>query len=324
MREAVTTRAHTEEMLAEAGADITVEPWGEGRVVTRARPRAPSPSTGTVPGDPSAAGFFVVAGCVVPGSAVEVAGVYSGPARLGFVVGPRSAWARAGHPRAGRARAPRPSGRRAGPAARHRGAGRARSPRSTRSRSSPWPPPSPRGRPSSPTWASCGSRRSTGWPRVADMVEAFGARPRGRRRHAGHHRRRRARCAAARFDSRGDHRMAMAAAVAALAAGPGERSLITGFAAVDDQLPRLRRRPRTPDRRSRPGATSASSPSTAPPAPASRPSRGRGRASGARPPRHRRHVPGRGRPRARARHRPRRRRRGGGTRRGGAHRGRAG
>ena len=62
---------------------------------------------------------------------------------------------------------------------------------------------------------------------VADMVEAFGARAtvegdtlsitgvggplRG-----------------ARFDSRGDHRMAMAAAVAALAAAPGERSCSPG------------------------------------------------------------------------------------------------
>ena len=33
VREAVTTRTHTEEMLAEAGADLTVEPWGEGRIV---------------------------------------------------------------------------------------------------------------------------------------------------------------------------------------------------------------------------------------------------------------------------------------------------
>jgi cytidylate kinase len=41
----------------------------------------------------------------------------------------------------------------------------------------------------------------------------------------------------ARFDSRGDHRMAMAAAVAALAAAPGERSLITGFAAVETSYP---------------------------------------------------------------------------------------
>ena len=41
----------------------------------------------------------------------------------------------------------------------------------------------------------------------------------------------------ARFDSRGDHRMAMAAAVAALAARPGARSLITGFGAVETSYP---------------------------------------------------------------------------------------
>src|ERR1700733_59242 len=33
VREAVTTRTHTEEMLAEAGVDIVVQPWGEGRVI---------------------------------------------------------------------------------------------------------------------------------------------------------------------------------------------------------------------------------------------------------------------------------------------------
>jgi CMP/dCMP kinase len=41
----------------------------------------------------------------------------------------------------------------------------------------------------------------------------------------------------ARFDSQGDHRMAMAAAVAALAAAPGERSLITGFGATETSYP---------------------------------------------------------------------------------------
>ena len=41
----------------------------------------------------------------------------------------------------------------------------------------------------------------------------------------------------ARFDSSGDHRMAMAAAVAALAATPGERSLITGFDATETSYP---------------------------------------------------------------------------------------
>jgi cytidylate kinase len=41
----------------------------------------------------------------------------------------------------------------------------------------------------------------------------------------------------ARFDSLGDHRMAMAAAVAALAAPPGARSLITGFDATSTSYP---------------------------------------------------------------------------------------
>ena len=40
-----------------------------------------------------------------------------------------------------------------------------------------------------------------------------------------------------RFDSHGDHRMAMAAAVAGLAARPGERSLISGFDAVETSYP---------------------------------------------------------------------------------------
>jgi CMP/dCMP kinase len=70
------------------------------------------------------------------------------------------------------------------------------------------------------------------------MVRAFGARaqasgdtlritgvgPEGRLRGA-------------RFDSRGDHRMAMAATIAALAAGPGERSIITGFDATATSYP---------------------------------------------------------------------------------------
>ncbi len=38
-----------------------------------------------VPGDPSASAFFVVAGCVVPGSSVTVEGIYQGPARLGYI-----------------------------------------------------------------------------------------------------------------------------------------------------------------------------------------------------------------------------------------------
>ena len=67
VREAVTTRAHTEEMLAEAGADLTVEPWGEGRIVT-VRASDLAPVERTVPADPSAAAFFVVAGCTATDS----------------------------------------------------------------------------------------------------------------------------------------------------------------------------------------------------------------------------------------------------------------
>ncbi len=85
VREPVPTRAHTEEMLADAGADITVTADGEGGRVVRLRPSVLKPLDLVVPGDPSQAAFWVVAGCVVPGSDVAVATVYAGPARLGFV-----------------------------------------------------------------------------------------------------------------------------------------------------------------------------------------------------------------------------------------------
>ena len=65
VREAVTTRTHTEEMLTEAGADLTVEPWGEGRIV-HVRASSLKPVDRTVPGDPSASAFFAVAGASCP------------------------------------------------------------------------------------------------------------------------------------------------------------------------------------------------------------------------------------------------------------------
>ncbi len=84
VREPVSTRAHTEEMLAEFGADIRVETAGPGRVI-RLRPSAPEPFSFAVPGDPSQAAFWIVAACIVPGSEVEVEGMYEGPARGGFL-----------------------------------------------------------------------------------------------------------------------------------------------------------------------------------------------------------------------------------------------
>ena len=82
--EAVPTRAHTEEMLTMAGADLSVEATPAGTVV-RLRPSRLGPFTLTIPGDPSAAAFWLVAACIVPGSEVTVENVYLGPARGGFI-----------------------------------------------------------------------------------------------------------------------------------------------------------------------------------------------------------------------------------------------
>ena len=141
-----TTRTHTEEMLAEAGADITVEPWGEGRVVT-VRPSALKPVERTVPGRPVGRGILR-------------RGRRSGPrqrgrrrptctaARPGSASSASySAWVRdiTLEPDGDRARAPRPSAcarrsaRSGRPTSRRR-----RSRRSTRSRSWPWRRPWPR------------------------------------------------------------------------------------------------------------------------------------------------------------------------------------
>ncbi len=84
VRERVATRAHTEEMLAVCGADVRVESSGSERTV-RVRRSVLRPFEMTIPGDPSQAAFWLVAATIVPGSAITVEDVYLGPARLGFV-----------------------------------------------------------------------------------------------------------------------------------------------------------------------------------------------------------------------------------------------
>jgi 3-phosphoshikimate 1-carboxyvinyltransferase len=252
VRERVTTRAHTEEMLAEAGVDVTVEPWGEGRIVTihpsTLRPVTPR----TVPGDPSASAFFVVAGCVVPGSNVEVEGIYQGPARLGYV----SVLQRMG---AAVTVTPAPDGTAtiaastttAGPRLRATTVAAAEIPSLDEIPALAVAAAVAAG---TTVFSDVGELRVKEVDRlraVIDLVAAFGATAeangdtlsitgtgtgagtgtgtgtpdRGGQLHG------------ARFDSRGDHRMAMAAAVAALAAAPGERSLITGFDATETSYP---------------------------------------------------------------------------------------
>jgi len=80
VREDVPTRAHTEELLAACGADVRVE---EGAVHLRAGPLEPLHLE--VPGDPSQAAFWLVAACITPGSDLVVEHVYLGRARVGFL-----------------------------------------------------------------------------------------------------------------------------------------------------------------------------------------------------------------------------------------------
>ena len=86
VREPVATRAHTEELLAACGADVEVtsDVVGAGCTV-RLRPSPLQPFCLDVPGDPSQAAFWVVAACITPGSDVVLDDVYLGPARAGFV-----------------------------------------------------------------------------------------------------------------------------------------------------------------------------------------------------------------------------------------------
>lgn len=84
VHEPVTTRTHTEELLALAGASLTVETPDGGRIV-RVRRSTLRPFEVVVPGDPSQAAFWVVAASIVPDSELRVEAVYRGPARLGFL-----------------------------------------------------------------------------------------------------------------------------------------------------------------------------------------------------------------------------------------------
>lgn len=80
VREAVPTRVHTEQMLAACGARLD---FGDRSVTLH-----PGPLSATdfdVPGDPSQAAFWVVAATLVPGSDLTVERVYVGPRRAGFV-----------------------------------------------------------------------------------------------------------------------------------------------------------------------------------------------------------------------------------------------
>jgi len=80
VREQIPTRQHTEELLQVCGADIV---RGPGMVTVGASRLRPLDLD--VPGDPSQAAFWIVAACITPGSELTVDHVYVGPGRAGFI-----------------------------------------------------------------------------------------------------------------------------------------------------------------------------------------------------------------------------------------------
>ena len=80
VREETPTRVHTEEMLEVWGARVDVV---SGAVTVHPGPLHPVDFT--VPGDPSQAAFWVVAACLVAGSDLTVEGVYVGAQRAAFL-----------------------------------------------------------------------------------------------------------------------------------------------------------------------------------------------------------------------------------------------
>ena len=83
--EPVPTRDHSERMLAGFGAELTVETAADGVRTIRIRGEAElKPQTIQVPGDPSSAAFFMVAGLIVPGSDITIENVGMNATRAGL------------------------------------------------------------------------------------------------------------------------------------------------------------------------------------------------------------------------------------------------
>jgi 3-phosphoshikimate 1-carboxyvinyltransferase len=80
VRERTLTRVHTEQMMEACG--VRIERAGGAVTV---HPGEPSAAEFDVPGDPSQAAFWAVAACLVPGSDLTIERVYVGPQRAGFI-----------------------------------------------------------------------------------------------------------------------------------------------------------------------------------------------------------------------------------------------
>ncbi|WP_315763257.1 3-phosphoshikimate 1-carboxyvinyltransferase [Sphingomonas sp. Y38-1Y] len=79
--ESVPTRDHSERMLRGFGAELTVE----GEIVSIRGEAELRPQDIDVPGDPSSAGFWMVAASIVPGSDIVIRNVLMNPTRTGLI-----------------------------------------------------------------------------------------------------------------------------------------------------------------------------------------------------------------------------------------------
>jgi 3-phosphoshikimate 1-carboxyvinyltransferase len=84
--EPVPTRDHSERMLRGFGAELTAEEDLDGTRTIRLRGEAELRAQAIdVPGDPSSAAFFIVAGLLVPGSELTIENVGLNPTRAGLI-----------------------------------------------------------------------------------------------------------------------------------------------------------------------------------------------------------------------------------------------
>ena len=83
--EPVPTRDHSERMLRGFGATLAIEETPQGRVIAVTGEAELAPCDIAVPGDPSSAAFWLVAGSIVPGSDIVVRNVLMNPTRTGLL-----------------------------------------------------------------------------------------------------------------------------------------------------------------------------------------------------------------------------------------------
>jgi 3-phosphoshikimate 1-carboxyvinyltransferase len=83
--EPVPTRDHSERMLRGFGAELTVEDGLDGKIISITGEAELRPQHILVPGDPSSAGFWMVAASIVPESDILIRNVCMNPTRTGLI-----------------------------------------------------------------------------------------------------------------------------------------------------------------------------------------------------------------------------------------------